>query len=84
MIYVKGLDFEEKPNYEMIRGKFKAVLMRLHTNRKEEVPLDWKVLREKKRESRRHKNNEKSIGDVDIVKNPSQKLVDQCGMSGVE
>jgi hypothetical protein len=37
MLYVKNLEFEEKPNYEMIRGKFKNAMQRLHYNKKEEV-----------------------------------------------
>ena len=52
MLYIRGLSYKEKPNYEMIRGKFKSILMRLHKNRKEEVPLDWKILRDKQRASR--------------------------------
>jgi hypothetical protein len=41
MIYVRALEFEEKPNYEMIRSKFKNVLSRVHTNKKEEILTDW-------------------------------------------
>lgn len=41
MVYIRGLEFEEKPNYEMCRGKFKNVLNRLHTNKKEEIVTDW-------------------------------------------
>jgi hypothetical protein len=67
MINIRGLDFEEKPNYDMIRGKFKEVLMRLHTNRKEEVPLDWKVLRDKKREGK--KQQKQTQGEIETVKN---------------
>ena len=47
MLYVRNLEYEEKPSYEMIRGKFRKVLSEMHHNRKEEVPLDWKVLRDK-------------------------------------
>jgi uncharacterized protein YbaA (DUF1428 family) len=81
MIYIKGLDFEEKPNYDMIRGKFKSVLMRLHTNRKEEVPLAWKIIRDKKREDKRLRKS--MVGDLDTVKDPSQKMqLDVNGFSG--
>jgi hypothetical protein len=68
MIYIRGLDFEEKPSYEMIRGKFKDILMRLHTNRKEEVPLDWKILRDKKREDK--KQQKKSPGNNEPKASP--------------
>jgi hypothetical protein len=37
MLYVKNLEFEEKPNYEMIRGKFKQALLRIHPNKKDEL-----------------------------------------------
>lgn len=53
MVYVRGLEFEEKPNYEMIRGKFKNVLNRLHTNKKEEIVTDWMQLRRAKREEKK-------------------------------
>ncbi len=53
MLYVRNLEYEEKPSYEMIRGKFRKVLNEMHHNRKEEVPLDWKVLRDKLRENKR-------------------------------
>ena len=55
ILYIRGLEFEEKPNYDMIRGKFRNVLNHLHTNRKEEVPLDWKVIREKQRAEKRQR-----------------------------
>ena len=60
MLYVRNLEYEEKPNYEMMRGKFRKVLNELHVNRKEEVPLDWKVLRDKQRENKRQEKATKS------------------------
>ena len=53
MLYVKGLEFEEKPNYEMIRGKFKNILTRIHPNKKEELLTDWQILRRIKREEKK-------------------------------
>lgn len=55
MLYVKGLEFEEKPNYEMIRGKFKNILTRIHPNKKEELLTDWQILRRIKREEKKEK-----------------------------
>ena len=60
MLYVRNLEYEEKPSYEMIRGKFRKVLNEMHHNRKEEVPLDWKVLRDKQRETKRQDRVTKS------------------------
>ena len=57
MIYIKSLDFEEKPNYEMIRGKFKLVFNKLHTNKKEEVLTDWQLLRKQKKEEKEQQKN---------------------------
>ncbi len=53
MLYVKNLEFEEKPNYEMIRGKFKNAMQRLHYNKKEEVQLDWQIARKAKRDEKK-------------------------------
>ena len=53
LIYVRSLDFEEKPNYEMIRGKFKNIQNRLHLKKKEEVQTDWQIVRLKKREEKK-------------------------------
>jgi hypothetical protein len=50
---VRSLDFEEKPNYEMIRGKFKNIQNRLHIKKKEEVQTDWQISRLKKREEKK-------------------------------
>ena len=57
MLCVRGLEFEEKPNYDFIRGKFKNVLQRLHPNKKEELLTDWQLLRKIKREEKRERNN---------------------------
>lgn len=54
MIYVRGLEYEEKPNYEMMRGKFKNVLGRLHPNKKEELLTDWQLVRKLKREEKKN------------------------------
>ena len=53
MLYVRGLEFEEKPNYEMIRNKFKTILSRVHPNRKEELVTDWQLLRKIKKEKKK-------------------------------
>jgi len=53
MLFVRNFEFEEKPYYEMMRQKFRKVLHELHQNRREEIPLDWKVLRDKLRDNRR-------------------------------
>jgi hypothetical protein len=53
MLYVKNLEFEEKPNYEMIRGKFKNAMQRIHYNKKDEVQTDWQISRKAKREEKK-------------------------------
>jgi hypothetical protein len=53
MLYVKTLEFEEKPNYEMIRGKFKNAMQRIHYNKKDEVQTDWQISRKAKREEKK-------------------------------
>jgi hypothetical protein len=53
MLYIKTLEFEEKPNYEMIRGKFKQALQRLHLNKKDEILTDWQIDRKLKREEKK-------------------------------
>lgn len=53
MLYVKNLEFEEKPNYEMIRGKFKTAMQRVHYNRKDEIMTDWQITRKAKREEKK-------------------------------
>lgn len=53
MLYVKNLEFEEKPNYDMIRGKFKQAMGRLQYNRKDEVQTDWQVARKNKRDEKK-------------------------------
>jgi hypothetical protein len=58
MLYVRGLEFEEKPNYEMIRGKFKNILMKIHPNKKEELLTDWQMLRKIKRDEKRDRAKE--------------------------
>ena len=54
MLYVKNLDFEDKPNYEMIRGKFKSAMQRIHYNRKDEILTDWQIERKAKREEKKN------------------------------
>ncbi len=58
MLYVRGLEFEEKPNYEMIRGKFKNMILRIHPNKKEELLTDWQLLRKLKRDLKLQKKGE--------------------------
>ena len=41
MIYVRGIEFDEKPDYEMLRGKFKNAFNRINTNKKVEIVTDW-------------------------------------------
>lgn len=53
MMYIKGLEFEEKPNYEMLRLKFKNCMNRVNTNKKEEFLADWQILRKNKREEKK-------------------------------
>lgn len=53
MLYVKNLDFEDKPNYEMIRGKFKTAMQRTNYNRKDEIQTDWQIARKAKREEKK-------------------------------
>lgn len=53
MMYVRSLEFEEKPNYEMMRSKFKSVSNRIHTNKKEEILTDWQIVRKTKREEKK-------------------------------
>jgi hypothetical protein len=67
MLYVKGLEFEEKPNYEMIRGKFKNILTRIHPNKKEELLTDWQLLRKIKREEKKEKERaEKAAQELKV------------------
>lgn len=61
MIYVRALEFEEKPNYEMIRSKFKNVYNRIHINKKEEIFTDWQIVRKNRRDQRK-KEDEKKMG----------------------
>lgn len=60
MLFVRNLEYEEKPNYEMMRQKFRKVLHDLHQNRKEEIPLDWRVLRDRLRDHKRQEKATKS------------------------
>jgi hypothetical protein len=53
MIYIRGLEFEEKPNYEMLRLKFKNAQNRLVTNKKEEFLTDWQLARKMKRDEKK-------------------------------
>jgi hypothetical protein len=53
MLYIKNLEFEEKPNYDMMRTKFKLVLARLHQNKKEELLTDWQIHRKAMREEKK-------------------------------
>ena len=62
MLYVRGLEFEEKPNYDLIRGKFKNILTRIHPNKKEELLTDWQLLRKIKRDEKKTGGGAKVLG----------------------
>ena len=53
MLYVKNLEFEEKPNYEMMRGKFKQAIQRIHPSKKDELLTDWQISRKAKRDDKK-------------------------------
>lgn len=66
-MYVRGLEFEEKPNYDMMRGKFKSVINRVHTNKKEEILTDWQVLRKAKKDEKKMAKNSNQIDNAKAV-----------------
>jgi hypothetical protein len=52
LLYIKNLEFEDKPNYEYIRGQFKHCYNK-QPFAKEESITDWQLLRKQKRDQRR-------------------------------
>jgi len=83
MIYVRGLEFEEKPNYDMMRGKFKNILSRIHPNKKEELLTDWQLLRKIKRDEKKGKSNALPVatGNKEL-KLSTEKIADEAGKGG--
>eukprot|EP00347_Sterkiella_histriomuscorum_P020683 403336876 len=49
LLYIKGLDFEQKPNYDYIRNMFKEIYNKKHFP-KTDFLYDWQIVRKKKRE----------------------------------
>jgi len=52
LIYAKGLDFEEKPNYEYVRQVFRDSYNRQGFSK--QVEYDWLRVRRKKREEKKN------------------------------
>ena len=80
MLYIKTLEFEEKPNYEMIRGKFKQALQRLHLNKKDEILTDWQIDRKLKREEKKQQiieQQRKIEEEQEEIKNQEKIIKDQ-------
>ncbi|CDW91547.1 casein kinase i [Stylonychia lemnae] len=52
LLYIKGLDFEQKPNYEYIKNIFKEIYVKQHF-KKTELLFDWQIIRKRKREEKK-------------------------------
>ena len=58
MMYIKGLEFEEKPNYEKMRNSFKSAYNKQGFG-KEDHLMDWQIVRKmKKLEKKKGKEKE--------------------------
>ena len=53
LVYAKGLEFEEKPNYDYIKNHFKNLFNRTVARMEGDILMDWQQLRKQKRDEKK-------------------------------